>query len=99
MKIILSPQARPDRLVLFKEGDKLVFNGESVLVRDFLCVEEHDHPWIAGPVIEIDGEIQVQIILPHGPDAPETTRFPDPITVAVDGQVALPSYSRNGSDT
>ncbi len=34
----------------------------------------------------------MEIILPHGPDAPEATRFPEPISVKGDGPVDLPPW-------
>jgi hypothetical protein len=38
------------------------------------------------------GVLTVPLILPHGGDAPEATRFPAPID-AGDGPVALPPYN------
>jgi len=48
--------------------------------------------WFPGPVDRIDGELHLTIRLPCGPNAPETTRFPEPITVTEDGTIDVPAY-------
>ncbi len=54
--------------------------------------EAIDNPWIAGDVTRaVDGTLTVPLILPHGPDAPDESRFP-PTTTVVDGYVPLPAY-------
>jgi hypothetical protein len=97
MQINLSPQARFDRLTVSKSGDVLTINGTEydfgplpdggTLPRDAVDCE-----WLASDVERISGEIHLTLILPHGSNAPETTRFPAPITVTEDGPVALPAY-------
>ena len=97
MQINLSPQARFDRLTVSKFGDVLTINGTDydfgplpdggTLPRDAVECE-----WLVSDVERIGGEIHLTLLLPHGPDAPEATRSPAPITVTEDGPVALPAY-------
>jgi hypothetical protein len=96
MRITFSPTRRDDRLVLIKSGDVLTINGEAfdfsalpegnTLPRDAVACE-----WLAGDVERIEGVIHLALILPHGAQAPQQTRFPVPI-IAGDGPVALPPY-------
>lgn len=98
MKIILSPVRRDDALVLVRTGDVLTVNGEEF---DFsalpegsvLPVEAIASDWFAGPVERVDGALHVPLILPHGANTPEDTRFPEAITLMQDGPVALPAYA------
>ena len=97
MIIKLSPQRRDDRLTVKKSGDKLTINGKAY---DFsklpdgatLPTEAHDCEWILGGVDRVDGELNLTLILPHGANAPETTRFPRPIINPADGKINLPAY-------
>lgn len=91
----LTPQRRDDTLTLVKSGDALTINGT---LYDFtqltdgstLPREAIDCEWICGDVERVDGELVIPILLPHGPDATEAARFPEPLTVATDGEVVLP---------
>jgi len=95
MKLLLSPQRRDDVLTISKSGDALTVNGT---VYDFtplpdgatLPREAIDCEWICGNVERVNGELEIPILLPHGPDASEAARFPEPLTVTSDGQVVLP---------
>ena len=103
MKIILSPMRREDQLTLSKSGDVLTINGEAfdfsglpngaTLPRSAITSD-----WIAGDVSRADaaegetGELTVPLILPHGYNAPEATRFPAPLEAVADGPVDLPIY-------
>jgi len=49
------------------------------------------HP-ILGSVGRIGDDYECTLRLPHGPNAPHSTRFPDPIEVTQDGPVKLPDY-------
>ncbi|ETX26451.1 hypothetical protein, partial [Roseivivax isoporae] len=98
MHLILSPARRDEPLALSRAGDVLTVNGQ---VLDFGPLPEGatlpraaiDCRWIAGDVERAaDGTLTVPLILPHGPDAPEATRFPDPVTLTADGPVTLPPY-------
>ena len=86
MKIILTPVRMDAPLTLHRKGDVLMFNGQHV---DLAAGETCD--WIARAVIE-DNEWVVEVLLPHGPDAPEATRFPEPVTIKGDGPVDLPPW-------
>lgn len=95
MKITLSPQRRDDSISVIKSGDALTINGEAF---DFSSIPEGatlpadaiDSDFFSGPVERINGELQINLILPHGANASEAARFPDPITVTTDGPINLP---------
>lgn len=95
MILKLSPQRRDDALVLSKQGDTLTVNGVGY---DFtplpdgatLPREAVDCEWICGDVERVNGELVIPILLPHGANASESARFPEPLTVTNDGQVVLP---------
>jgi len=95
MKLLFSPQRRDDVLILSKSGDALTVNG---VPYDFsqlpdgatLPREAVDCEWICGDVSRINGELEIPILLPHGPDASEAARFPEPMAVTIDGEVVLP---------
>ena len=95
MKLLFSPQRRDDVLTLSKSGDALTVNGT---VYDFspladgatLPREAIDCEWICGDVSRDNGELVIPILLPHGSNASEAVRFPEPLTVTSDGQVVLP---------
>lgn len=100
MKIKLSPVCMLEQLKASVSGDVIVVNGVSL---DFSPLQEGealpltavDSKWIAGDVQRIGGEIHLTLILPHGINAPESTRFPEaydtPMTI-VDSAVPLPPY-------
>jgi hypothetical protein len=97
MILTLSPVRMDDRLTASIAGDVLTLNGA---VLDFgplpagalLPRPAIDCHWIAGDVTRDEaGVLTVPLVLPHGPDAPEETLFPQPIT-AGDGPVILPVY-------
>jgi len=96
--ISLSPQRRDDTLEASVTGDALLLNGVSL---DFGALAAGEtlpragagSDWIASDIVRReDGEIALTLIVPHGPDAPEATRFPEPITVTGDGPVPLPPH-------
>ena len=95
MKVIFSPQRRDDVLTLSKSGDALTVNGT---VYDFsqlpngatLPREAINCQWVCGDVERTNGELIIPILLPHGPNASEAARFPEPITVTEDGPILLP---------
>lgn len=49
------------------------------------------HP-VLGTVSRAGGEYECTIKLPHGANAPEETRFPQPITATTSGPITLPPY-------
>jgi hypothetical protein len=99
MKITLSPQRRDDGpLTVFKEEDILTINDE---IFDFsqlpdgatLPREAVNCQWLASDIERIDGELNFTLLLPHGSNAPEETRFPEPIIDPPDGVVILPPFN------
>ncbi|WP_238349241.1 hypothetical protein [Pseudomonas putida] len=86
-----------EKLETSLSGEALTLNGE---VFDFAPLEDGAtlpqeaiiSKWIAGPVERVGGELRLTIILPHGPTAPETTRYPQPLIVRGDGAISLPIY-------
>ena len=103
MKIILSPMRHDAQLILSKSGDVLTLNGETFDFTDLpngatLPRSAISSDWFAGDVTRADaaegetGELTVPLILPHGYNAPEATRFPTPLENVADGPVTLPIY-------
>jgi len=95
MNINLSPQRRDDTLTITKNGDVLTINGTDY---DFtqlpdggtLPAEAVDCEFVIGSVDRVNGELELTLLLPHGADASEAARFPEPIIDPADGQVELP---------
>ena len=98
MKLALSPTRTDIPLFASRDGDTLTLNGEAF---DFAPLEEGetlpadaiDSEWIAGDVARTDGVLHITLRLPHGANAPEETRFPEPIIDPPDGEIALPPHS------
>ena len=96
MLIHLSPVRAAAPITASVAGDVLTLDGEALdfgpmAEGDRLPAEATGSPHIVGHVERTGGEIVVKLTLPHGADAPEATRFPEPIQ-AGDGPVALPPY-------
>ncbi|TXI05698.1 MAG: hypothetical protein E6Q70_10025 [Pseudomonas monteilii] len=97
MKIMLSPVRMEETLEVTRQGDTLTVNGEAF---DFspltegatLPREAIKSDWFCGPVERTGGELVVTLRLPHGANAPESTRFPQPLYMTADGAVPLPTY-------
>jgi hypothetical protein len=95
MKIILSPQRRDDTLTVTKQGDTLTINGTAY---DFSVVPDGatlpkdatDCAWLASDVERIDGVLHLTLLLPHGANASQAARFPQPIINPADGVLELP---------
>lgn len=96
MRIFFSPQRRDDTLTLERvSADSIRINGD---VFDFSSVpegvsipqEDAPSPWISGDIERISGKINLTITLPHGPNPSQAVAFPEPITVDIDGPIALP---------
>ena len=95
MKITLSPQRRDDTLTIIKQGDTLTINGTAY---DFSVIPEGatlpkdatDCEWLTSDVERIDGVLHLTLLLPHGKDASQAARFPQPIINPVDGTLELP---------
>lgn len=98
MKISLSPvRSDESQPIILKSGDILTINGEAF---DFTGVTEGAtlpsdaivSDWIIGSVSRTAGQLELTIKLPHGANAPESTRFPLPIINPADGLLELPVY-------
>ena len=95
MKINLSPQRRDDTLTVTKQGDTLTINGTAY---DFSVVPDGatlpkgatDCAWLASDVERIDGVLHLTLLLPHGANASQAARFPQPIINPADGVLELP---------
>lgn len=96
MKISFCPVRSDERFQAVVSGDTLTIDGDA---GDFGALQEGDTlprdavdcPWLASDVTRENGEICLTLKLPHGANAPDETRFPQPVTVA-DGPVLLPPY-------
>lgn len=97
MIINFSPVRMDEQLQVRRQGNVLEINGE---VFDFGPLTEGAtipqsaimSSWFAGPVERIDGELVLTLVLPHGANAPEETRFPQSITMVSDGLMPLPIH-------
>lgn len=96
MHITLSPLRHDAPLTLHRAGEVLSFNGmavdfgpcpEGVTPRDTMGC-----PWLADDVRREGGVLHLVLLLPHGGNAPEETRFPAPLNAPPDGPVALPPH-------
>ncbi|MDF2620209.1 MAG: hypothetical protein K0S00_2868 [Xanthobacteraceae bacterium] len=96
MKINLSPQRRDDTLTAFKNGDVLTINGEAI---DFSGLPDGAtvpngavlSDWIVGEVSRVAGDLELTLILPHGPSPSHAVAFPAPILNPADGAIVLPA--------
>jgi len=83
--------------ILLVTGDVLTINGEAfdfsqVSNGDTLPADAVGSDFVIGDVTRTAGVLTVPVLLPHGPRAPQETRFPTDIN-AGDGLVRLPSYN------
>lgn len=88
-------------LEIEKRGTALIVNGEAY---DFGFLSDGDTlpraavsgSWLASDVTCRGGVLSLAVALPHGPNAPEETRFPAPVTATKDGPIDLPPYDTPG---
>lgn len=97
MKINLSSVRMDEQLTLDREGDHIYVNGElfdfSPLLNGATIPREAiSSEWFFDDVHRVDGELILTIRLPHGANAPETTRYPETLNITEDGPVDLPVY-------
>lgn len=103
MIIKLSPRSADEQLSVEKFGSVLRLNGLSF---DFsglpdgatLPGEAVSSPWVDAPVERIDGELVVTLVMPHGVEAGQQSRFPVDIVNPADGRVPLPTDHDPQSD-
>lgn len=96
MIIKLSPVRSDDILNVEVSGDTLRLNGAAF---DFsalpdgatLPAEAIGSLRVGGPVERIDGHLVVTLLMPHGAEAGEQSRFPVDIVSPADGRVPLPT--------
>lgn len=96
MKINLSPQFRDGTLTLSRQGDVLTVNGEDFDFSplgegEMLPAEAISADWFAGPVLRINGELELTLLFPCPADAPAHVAYPEPLHVTADGPITLPS--------
>jgi len=97
MHITLTPMRHDTPLMLERHGDSLTVNGTALdfsplpegatLPRDAVECE-----WLASDITRSGGVLHLTLILPHGANAPEETRFPKALVLTTDGPVELPAY-------
>lgn len=97
MIISFTPMRRDNALELHKSGDTLTINGEPFDlsgVPDGATLPQAavQCDMLASDIERIDGQLHLTLILPHGPNAPQDTLFPQTRTLTADGPVALPTY-------
>lgn len=91
LTIRFAPVRRDGTLTLDRQGDLLIANGETYDLTA-LATAQPDSPgdgWVQSVQVTDTG-LEAVVALPHGADAPETVRFPQPITVEENGPVTLP---------
>lgn len=101
MNISFSPLRSDSTLTLSRQGEALILNGETF---DFADLPEGARlpqqaiacDWFAGDVTRTNGALQITLVLPHGPQAPHATRFPQQVTDPADGAIPLPGAPRTG---
>lgn len=92
LKALIDPAGSHGPLSVSWDEPTLTVNGTGY---DLSLVEDGDkikHPVLRG-VYRNGDDYEVTVRLPHGMNAPASTRFPEPITVIEDGPVELPTYN------
>lgn len=95
IKLMSKLRQGPQTLTAERQGETLIVNGTTF---DFSQLAEGEtlprsainSEWFAGDVTRINGELHLTLLFPHGPNASEAERFPEPITVTEDGPIQLP---------
>lgn len=97
MYITFSPIRAEAPLILERQGDILTLNGETFDLTPLsegasLPAEATGSDFFVGEISRRAGMLHMTILLPHGQNPPQSTAFPEPILVEMDGRVALPPY-------
>ena len=95
MNIQFSPIRAEATLSLAARGDVLIINGlrfdlAQLQDGDSLPADALQSAPLVGAVERLNGEIGVTVLLPHGDDAPEDVRFPQPVSL-IDGPCLAPA--------
>ncbi len=97
MQINFSPVRQDTRLKLERQGETLYINGTAYDFSELAegATQQPDGPEsavFAAPVRRCEGGLVVTLVLPHGPNAPQETLFPDTLHVRDDGPIAVPFW-------
>ncbi|UZJ58188.1 hypothetical protein OKW98_16420 [Pseudomonas sp. KU26590] len=95
MVINLSPQRLDATLEVFRSGSVLIINGEAfdftpMADGDTLPAEAISCDWIIGDVHNVDGELELTLLLPLPENYSQAQAFPLPLLDVPDGPVKLP---------
>lgn len=95
MRINLTPQLTDKCLIVVKEGNTLILNGDRFDLSPMtegstLPGSAINSEWFAGDVEMIDGEINVTLLLPNPANYSQDQAFPQPLLNVPDGLVSLP---------
>lgn len=99
MILNFSPVRMDEVLKVSTLGDSIILNDETfdfspLQAGDALPKEAIASKWFCGDVFkDAQGVLNISLLLPHGGDAPEATRYPNQLVVDEDGDVTLPAYS------
>ena len=104
MKLIFDAQRSDNPVTYTVDGDNFVINGEPIdLSGDWVKLEADDEESTLEPTGNLKagtrdpdtGEITLTVRAPHGPNAPESERFPEPIELADGEAVTFPREVEN----
>lgn len=95
MKISLSPIRSDENLTVEKNGDRLRINGELFNFNPIpdggdLDASLTNCEWVVGLISRVNGEIELTLRLPHGPNPSNSVAFPEPLENVPDGIVNIP---------
>lgn len=76
------------------EGDIITIDGDLINLASY-DAEAAPHPMIVGQPALVDGAWQITVLLPHGADAGESVRFPEPVGLEEDGPVSMVMEARS----
>lgn len=75
--------------------DGMAFDFAPIPEGGILPAEAINSDWICGDVMRKDGVLHLTLKLSLGVDAPDSARFPAPITLTQDGPITLPCQTSN----
>ncbi len=90
--INLSPQRSDNNLTIIKSGEVLTINGIAYDLADITEGATLPNPGgdFTQDITRTNGNVELTLLFPHGANAPEEQRFPQPIVNPADGEVILP---------